>query len=158
MNARIATLTLVTLSTLAAACDTEPAPSSDAWQLRDGEVFIPPTTTTGGGLVVKGGHDNPEDILMMPFDTVPPDYQLEFHAEALEQALKVIEDEFLANERNLAQCPWICEEASLSWNEGVYVADLAVEYSEVLTETDREGTMYWTTDADYSASVGCGCE
>lgn len=161
MNTRLALLAplaLVTLATLGTACDSEPSPSSEAWALRDGEVFVPPTTTTGGGLVVKGGHDLPWEVLLQPFLDADLQYQLSFHDDVVTQIRQMFEADFLADERNLADCPWICEDAGLRWNEGAYVGDLVVEYGDVWTEYDRSGAPYWTTDAYGSAEVGCGCE
>lgn len=157
MNTRF-TLLALALVTLATACDPEAVPTSDdASMFRDGEVIVPPTGPIGTGLVVKGGHDNPYEIVIAGYDLAPVQYQEAFHAQVLLEAHKVIADDFLANERNLVECPGICEDLDASWDEGVYVGNLAVQYGTVQTETNREGQTYWLAAAEAQADVGCGC-
>jgi hypothetical protein len=155
MKIHLAALALVILGT---ACDPEVAPAPSEASFRDGEVIVPPTHPTGGSFTIKGGHDNPFEIMAQPYDKAPVEYQLAFEAEIQKQAVAVIEAEFLADEHNLEECPWSCEALGMTWNEGVYITELRVEHGAVRTESDPEVKgLYWTTEASASAEVGCGC-
>jgi hypothetical protein len=155
MKTLFAILTLVTLAT---ACDPEAAPFPSDTSFRDGEVIIPPTGPIGTGLVVKGGHDLPIEVLSQGYDLAPEQWKDAFDAQVVLEAYKVIEEDFLANERNFIACPGICEDLDASWDEGVYIANLAVQHGAVRNETDHTtGQVLWTTTAEVQADVGCGC-
>ncbi len=156
MNTRFAVLALA-LVTLGTACDPEAAPSPTDAMFRDGEVIVPPTGPIGTGLVVKGGHDNPTDVLYQGYDLAAAQYQDAFDDEVELEAHDVIADQFLANERNYAACPGICEELEMGWEGGVYIGNLEVAYDDVLTVSDRQGNLYWQTSVEALADVGCGC-
>lgn len=156
MKIQLSTLALVTLATLGTACD--PATTntaSDASTFR-GEVYIPPTTGGGTVLLGKGGHDLPTEILQNGYERASIDIQVIFLAEMEEQVIKSLEANFLANEANYEECPWICEGAEMSWDEGVYISDLHFEIGAVSLAESRDG-LHWETEVRGEAQVGCGC-
>jgi hypothetical protein len=150
------TLALTTLATLATACDpaTTGAPS-DASTFRD-DVIVPPTTTGGTVLVGKGGHDLPTEIVLGGYDRASLEIQLGFLAQIEKQIILALEADFLANEGNYAECPWICDGLNMSWDEGVFITGLRFEISQVSLAEDAEG-LHWETEARGDAQVGCGC-
>lgn len=159
MKIHLAALAL-TLGTLATACDVDGSEPLGSAQYR-GEDLDPPTRPTGTGLVAKGGHDNPEEMMWHPYDRAPEEYKLAFELQVQQQAMKVIEEEFLADERNIDECPAVCDEMHMVWEGGVFIADLQVRFDQVFTEVAREGEFEgrpcWVTYAEAGANVGCGC-
>lgn len=158
MNTRLSALALVTLATLAPACDPEPASSVDHASFRDGEVIIPPTTGGGGTLKGTGGHDLPWEVLYTGYERAAFEYQQVFIADLEQQALDFVTAQFLADEGNLAECPWTCEGLGGEWNEGVYVSGLRVTFGAVTTGYGEHEEIFWETEAEVSAQVGCGCD
>jgi hypothetical protein len=158
MNTRLSILALVTLATLAPACDAEPTGSFDDASFRDGEIIIPPTTGGGGGLKGTGGHDLPWEVLSSGYERASFEYQEAFIGEIETQAHQFVVDQFLADEGNLAECPWTCEGLGGEWNEGVYVSGLRMTFGEVTTVVGEHEALSWETDVEVTAQVGCGCE
>lgn len=158
MNTRLSVLALVTLATLAPACDSEPTGSFDDASFRDGEVIIPPTTGGGGTLKGTGGHDLPWEVLYTGYERASYEDQQVFVADIEKLAYDFVVAQFLANEGNLAECPWTCEGLGGEWNEGVYVSELRVSFERVSTGFGEHEEIFWETEADVSAQVGCGCE
>lgn len=160
MNTRLSLLALVTLATLTPACDSEPTGSFDDATFRDGEVIIPPTTGGGGTIKVTGGHDLPWEVLYTGYERASFEYQQVFVSDVEKQAHQFVVDQFLANERNLEECPWTCESLGGEWNEGVYVSELRMPFGAVSTgyAEGEGGEIFWETEAEVSAQVGCGCD
>ena len=156
MNTRLAALALVTLATFATACDPELAPPSEELELRADEIDIPPPKT-GGTIIVKGGHDWDLIVLGDGYDHASLDYQLAFQQIAHDQGYEFVVKSFLGDERTMAECPWICEEQHMSWNEGVEVSELRVELGTVRTVEDEIG-LHWESEVFVSAQTSCGCE
>lgn len=159
MNTRFTALALAlaTFATLGTACDSEPTSSSDELSFR-GDVLDPPPPTTGGIIIVKGGHDNPWEILTAGFDHAPIDYQLAFLAECEKPAHLAIEDEFLSGEHIVEQCTAACGALEMHWEGGVAIRDLRFEHGTVTTESGKEeGDLYWQTELRIEAQTSCGC-
>jgi hypothetical protein len=158
MNTRLSVLALVTLATLAPACDPEPTGSFDDASFRDGEILVPPTTGGGGTIKGTGGHDLPWEVLYTGYERASFEYQQVFIGDIENQAHQFVVDQFLADEGNLAECPWTCEGLGGEWNEGVYVSELRATFETVSLGGDENEGFFWETEAEISAQVGCGCE
>lgn len=157
MNTRLTALALVTLATLGTACDPETSPSSGDEPSFRGDTIDPVPPTTGGIIIVKGGHDWDDLVLGGGYDRASLDYQIAFQQLAQDQAYEFVVKTFLADEKVMEACPWICEEQHMSWNEGVEVHELRVELGSVLTVEDETG-LHWESETSVAAQTSCGCE
>lgn len=157
MKITLTALTLVTLTAFATGCDPEPAAASGVPTFRDGEIVSPPTTPIGGTIKSGGGHDNPYDIIVRGFDRAPYEVQIAFYAEVEQQLTAYFTAQFLADEHVYEECPWACDELGLTWDEGVNVQGLRYVHDAVVIAEDASG-LYWETNVEGTAQVGCGCE
>jgi hypothetical protein len=159
MNTRLtalATLALTTFALLGTACDPETTGDSVDEATFRGDTFIPPTKPIGGSIVVGGGHDNPLELILRGYDRAPLELQIAFQAKVEADLIKSFQQAFLADERTYEECPWVCEEQHMSWDEGVYVSDLRFEMGAVRVAESPAG-LFWETEASGEAQVGCGC-
>jgi hypothetical protein len=155
MKIQLTALALVTLATLGTACDSELGSSSDELSLR-GDVLDPRPPTTGG-IVIKGGHDNPWEILTAGYDKAPSEYQLAFEKDCEKQIYAALEDEFLSDEHVVEICSETCEKLGSHWEGGVGISELRYEHGEVRTMMGEHEQLEWQTEARVEAQVGCGC-
>ena len=157
MKITLTALTLVTLTAFATGCDPEPASASGVPTFRDGELVNPPTTPIGGTIKSGGGHDNPFELILRGFDRAPLEVKPAFDAEVEQQLTTHFKTQFLANERVYEECPWACDDLGLTWDEGVNVASIRYVHDAVVVAENASG-LYWETNVEAVASVGCGCE
>lgn len=165
MNTRFTALALAltTLTLLGTGCDPETTASSSSTaskaeiHFRDGEVIDYPTTTTGGTIKVKGGHDNPFEILYMGFDRAPLEYQLEFLADVEKQLPSLIIDELLSDELVVEQCMSSCAHQEMQWDGGITLLELRFDHGKVSTVIGEQERLHWETDVSAVATGSCEC-
>ena len=159
MNTRFTALALAlsTLTMLGTGCDPETTPSSGELMFRDGEIIDYPTTTTGGTIKVKGGHDNPWEILFRGFDKAPLEYQTAFLGEVEKQVRDHVVDELLSDERVVEQCLSSCAHQESEWNGSISIHELRLEHGAVTTTAGEQETLFWETEARAEGTASCVC-
>lgn len=156
MNTRTRFLALVTLAVLAAACDPQPAPSSVGEPTFRGDELDPPTRTTTGVLLLKGGHDDPEEW-GRGFEECSLETQVAFYKRADEVAADVIMDGFVTDENNVEWCMQACEGQHMAWGGDFAVQFLHVEHGRVTGVLVEKGSWGWESEARVTAEISCGC-
>lgn len=159
MNTRFTALalTLTTVTMLGTGCDLETTPASGELTFRDGEIIDYPTTTTGGTIKVKGGHDNPWEILHRGFDSAPLEYQAAFLAELEKQVREHVVDELLSDERVVEQCLSSCVHQESEWNGSISLHELRLEHGAVTTTVGEHEALVWETDVLAEGTASCVC-
>ena len=165
MNTRFTALALAltTLTLLGTGCDPETTASTASTasipelRFRDGEIIDYPTTTTGGTIKVKGGHDNPFEILYMGFDRAPLAYQEAFLREVEKQLPALIVDALLSDESVVDQCISSCAHQEMQWEGGISIHELRFEHEKVRTVIGELEQLAWETEVRAEATGSCEC-
>jgi hypothetical protein len=150
-------LTLTTLTMLGTGCDPETTASPVELQFRDGEIIDYPTTTTGGTILVKGGHDNPWEILYNGFDRAPLEYQTAFLGGIDKPLRELVVDELLSDEKVVDQCISSCEQQEMEWNGNISVNELRFEHGAVTTGIGEHEALFWQTEVLAEGTASCEC-
>lgn len=156
MNTRTCFLALVTLAVLATACDPQPVPTSVGEPTFRGDELDPPTKITTGVLLLKGGHDDPEEW-ERAFEECSLETQIAFYKRADKVAADQILDAFVTDEHNVEWCMRACEDQQGAWGGDFTVQFLRVDHGQVTGVRVERDAWGWESEARVTAEIGCGC-